>query len=704
MRNKLLIRQAQKHFGSLENIPEAFVPFLKIASESYDRYEKDYRMLEHSVDLSSNEMIELYDKLRYEADELKKMQGEINRILNNVNEVIFSLNITTYQYVYISSACETVYGYTVQDFHTNPFLWKDAIHPEDIHLANEQDERLYKGERFETEYRIVHRNGDIKWVNADVIPTLDNEGNWVRLDVIINDITNIKQAQLKLEETNNQLNHLFNTINDCMFVVDMAAYKLLHISAACAKIYGYNPAEFYADGDLWSNVIHPDDQHVLQEQYRLIYNGEQVFNQYRIIHKDGSIRWIENNVIPTMDEGNKVTRLDGITRDITEQKIAADALRDSEQRYRLISENPTLGITWSSLKDGMLYVNDAFCDMLGYSQKELKGMHYSLFTHPEDNFRDEPFVMKVFEGELNNFRSEKRYITKSRKIIWGSLNLSSVRNEDGSVKYCIAVVQDITSRKKAEAKLKTLNKLLERKVIERTARLEEANKDLEAFNYMISHDLRTPLKGIEMFNSILQKRIEETGDESMLRYLDNIHTCTEEMNNLIKHLLEFSKVGRALGEQDLRRDRIRMKDLVWEVFAGLSSIDAKSKVELVMDDIPDVYADSVLLKQVVVNLLSNAIKYSSKKEVVSIKVEGKVNGRYIDYSITDNGAGFDMKDADKLFKPFSRLHNAEDFKGNGAGLAIVKKIVNFHNGNITARSILGEGATFCFSLPLNNEL
>lgn len=238
---------------------------------------------------------------------------------------------------------------------------------------------------------------------------------------------------------------------------------------------------------------------------------------------------------------------------------------------------------------------------------------------------------------------------------------------------------------------------LEERVKQRTHELEETNKELEAFSYSVSHDLRGPLRTINgKLNFLLLDYTGKTMDNEAVEDVRSIIKTTKEMDELIKVLLDFSKSGK----QPLKLATLKMKKMVEDICRGLSEQENGSNIQFDIQDIPDVQGDEVLIRQVWVNLLSNAVKYSAKKDKTEILVGVIPAENSITYYVKDNGAGFDMKYYDKLFGIFERLHGASEFKGNGVGLALVQRILERHGGTIWANSKVGEGSQFNFTLPL----
>jgi light-regulated signal transduction histidine kinase (bacteriophytochrome) len=278
------------------------------------------------------------------------------------------------------------------------------------------------------------------------------------------------------------------------------------------------------------------------------------------------------------------------------------------------------------------------------------------------------------------------------------LHISSVPDpqKNGDVLWH-GIVVDITDRKMVEEEINKLNASLEERVKERTAQLEEANKELQAFAYSVSHDLRAPLRAIDGFSKFVIEDYGQALDSEGQRLLGLIRSNTQKMDKLITDILSLSRVTR--GEH--RKSLIDMTKMAMSMLNETASPEILEKLEFIIDPLPQTYADSTFIKQVWINLISNAIKFSSLKMKPEIKIGGYKENNYNVYYISDNGVGFNPEYAHKLFGVFQRLHKANEFEGNGVGLAIVQRIIHRHGGKVWAESKEGRGATFYFSLPLS---
>jgi PAS domain S-box-containing protein len=368
-------------------------------------------------------------------------------------------------------------------------------------------------------------------------------------------------------------------------------------------------------------------------------------------------------------------------------------LRESEAKYRNLFDNMLEGFAYCSMlfENGKprdfvyVNVNRAFEQLTG-----LKNVVGKRVTEVIDGIRESnPEMFEIYgsvvrTGEPASFET---YVDGLGR--WFSV--SAYRPEEG---HFVAVFDNITERKRAEEGIRRLNVELEQRVVDRTRQLEAANKELEAFSYSVSHDLRSPLRAIDGFSRILMEDYGDKLDDEGRRLFGVVRGNSRKMGELIDDLLEFSRLGR----KPLSVAEINTKRLVEEVFGELQE-GSERRARLALGALPPVYGDAALIKQAWANLLGNAIKFSSKREQPVIEVSGYMNGAENVYCVKDNGAGFDMQYYDKLFGVFQRLHSTEEFEGTGVGLAIVRRVVSRHGGRVWAEGKLNEGAAFYFTLP-----
>jgi PAS domain S-box-containing protein len=372
-------------------------------------------------------------------------------------------------------------------------------------------------------------------------------------------------------------------------------------------------------------------------------------------------------------------------------------LAESENRFRALFDQAAVGVAQTETSTGKLIrANQHYADLLGFTVGELAALDFQSITHPEDLTEDLRNMERLRSGETRDFTIEKRCFRKDRSVVWVSLTVSPMWDPGEQPTSHIAVVQDITARKRAEAEIQQLNTDLEHRVNERTAQLEASNKELEAFSYSVSHDLRAPLRAIEGFTAMVLASHGHQVDAEAQRLLGVVRANARRMAELIDDLLAFSRLGRS----EIRFQRLNMKEMARAALMEVrGEPDSSEKVELRLGDLPEAEGDFALVRQVWINLLSNAVKFSAGKEKPVVEVWGAVEGDRVVFHVRDNGAGFDMAYAGKLFGVFQRLHGMTEFEGTGVGLALVKRIVSRHGGRVWAEGAVGKGATISFELP-----
>jgi PAS domain S-box-containing protein len=392
--------------------------------------------------------------------------------------------------------------------------------------------------------------------------------------------------------------------------------------------------------------------------------------------------------------------------DITEAKRAKEALEKANAYNRSLLEASLDPLVTISPHGKITDVNSAAEKVTGRLREELIGADFSdYFTDPEKARLGYQQVFK--EGLVQDYELEVRHRDGSTTPVL--YNASVYRDQGGEAVGVFAAARDITTRKRAEEEVRRLNEELEQRVRLRTAQLEASNKELESFSYSVSHDLRAPLRALDGFSRILLEEYRSQLPSKAQRYLDFVRDGASHMGNLIDGLLALSRLGR----QELKRRPVEVAELVKQSMGDLRADVEGTAAEFVVGSLPSCNADPLLLRQVFVNLLSNALKFSRKQEKVRIEI-GALRAheaaqapvhvlRLLDpdswvYYVRDNGVGFDMRYADKLFGVFQRLHRQEEFKGTGIGLATVQQIIHRHGGQVWAEAEVGKGATFYFTL------
>jgi PAS domain S-box-containing protein len=382
-------------------------------------------------------------------------------------------------------------------------------------------------------------------------------------------------------------------------------------------------------------------------------------------------------------------------RDITERRRMQTVLN----HFKSIVESSDDAIIGKDLDGIITSWNPGAEKAFGYSPPEAIGKSM-LMLIPPGRANEEPEILgRIMRGEnVDHFETVR--VCKDGKLIDISATISPLKDGSGKIIGASKIARDITERKQAQEKISQLNIELEQRVIQRTAELEAANQELEAFGYSVSHDLRAPLRAVNGFAGIVLQDFSSQLPEEGKRYLEQIRNGGERMEALIDGLLAFSHLSRQFVNQQV----VDTMKLVQNVLDESQTQWEGCGLEIKTGELPVSHGDPVLLKQVWVNLVSNAIKYTRGREPGIIEI-GCIheNGENV-YFIRDNGAGFDMQYANKLFGVFQRLHGADEFEGTGVGLAIVQRIIHRHGGRVWAQAEVNRGATFYFTLEGKNKL
>jgi PAS domain S-box-containing protein len=492
---------------------------------------------------------------------------------------------------------------------------------------------------------------------------------------------------------------LLGSIEEAALTFDMETFAILDIAPNCKRITGYTSDELIANPQGWQAYIHPDDRKMLRQNNENLYKGNAVRKHFRFYHRDGSLRWVEVKCIPILDDSSTLVKLKGLLKDITRQKKTNKALMESEHLFRQFFDMAHEAILIFDTETGLYCdYNEAALKLYGLSGTEMLAVspadlcpeYQTDGSSSSEGIRH--YIQQVRDGKRPLF--EWTHKKSDGTLVPCEIRLTRIISHQRVL--IRASVLDITERKKAEAQVRALNESLERKVADRTLELTQANAQLETFSYTVSHDLQSPMRVVSGFTRIILDEYSERLDEDGRGMLQMINSNALRMNQLIRDLLDFAK----LGMSQCHREPVDMDSIVSvvvaEVFIGKPNPNAKVNIGPMVS----ASCDRILIRQVWVNLLSNALKYSSKKEHPLIEIGSSLTGTHVTYYIRDNGAGFDMKYAQKLFTVFKRMHSQEEFEGTGVGLATVHSIISRHGGRIWAEAVPDAGATFYFTIPV----
>jgi PAS domain S-box-containing protein len=515
----------------------------------------------------------------------------------------------------------------------------------------------------------------------------------------------LRASNQQLEASNQQLRATEKTLRESealnraivmsipqmMFLKDRNSVYIM-VNESYAGSVGLKPDDFPGRDDL---MIYPAE---LAEKYRaddraVMQTGEPKDLEEPYVAQ-GKEYWVRTIKAPVRNHEGEIFAVLGLFEDITRRKQMEEQLRESERRYRNLFDNAVEGLYQSTPEGRLISANMAFSRMFGYASPEeavklVTNIGSQLYVNSEDRER----ALSIFreQGYIKGFECQLR--RKDNSILWGFINGRLSKTPEGST-YLDGFILDITRRKQDEEEIRTLNEELEQRVADRTAQLAAANKELEAFSYSVSHDLRAPLRAVDGYcHILLEDHAPQLGEEGK-RVCNVISASAREMGTLIDDLLAFSRISRT----NMEPSDIDMTTMARSIFFEVTNQQERDRIDFEVSPLPKAKGDPTLMRQVWTNLLSNAVKFSAKKERSAIKVcAGEQDGNVV-YMVQDNGAGFDMKYVQKLFGVFQRLHSAREFPGTGVGLAIVQRIIGRHGGRIWADGEPGKGATFYFRM------
>lgn len=623
-------------------------------------------------------------RIEQTTEALSASEARFRSLVTALSEIVWTTNpdglvtddIPTWR-IYTGQTCEEVQGTG----------WSRALHPDDLARTLSVWQQAVKNRSsYQVEYRIRRHDGEYRHFAVRGVPVLnadDTLREWVGL---CTDIHDHKLAEEKIR-------HLASIVesSDDAIIGKSLDEQILSWNKGAEQIYGFTAEEII--GRPVSIIVPLPLREELPAIMERVKSGERIVHyETTRIRKDGQPIQVALTISPIKDAHGQIVAASTIARDITERKHAEDEIRKLSRYTRSLIEaslDPLVTISPSGI---ITDVNASTEKATGCTRAELIGTDFSdYFTDPGNARAGYEQVFR--EGSVRDYPLDLRH--RRGGVTPVLYNATVYRNESNEVVGVFAAARDVTERKRAEEEIKKLNQELEQRVIARTAQLESANKELEAFAYSVSHDLRAPLRSIDGFSKILLDDYADKFDEDGRENLQIVRAASQRMAQLIDDILQLSRLNRA----PLRQLPVDLSMLAGMVADDLKKLESRRSVEFVIEPGCTVLADGNLMRVVLENLIGNAWKFTGKRPDAKIEFGREIRDGKPVFFVRDNGVGFDMKYAPKLFGAFQRLHTTSEFPGTGIGLASVQRIIHRHSGEIWIESSLNGGATAYFTIP-----
>ena len=622
----------------------------------------------------------------------------------DINGTFVSINDTELQWL----------GYDREDVigHLN---FRDVTLPSRVPLLEDRMARLLRdGVLGGAEYEMRRKDGSVFHALLSSAAVRDADGRFLHSNTTVVDITARKSAEIALRENQRFLQTITDHVPGMIAYLD-AMLRFRFANAEHLRIYGLDPAKMLGihisevvPAEVWADIgprmqaaLGGQAQHF--EAWRRTVNGESIFinaNYLPDIH-EGLVQGVFVQIVDITERKRVEERVNQLNDEL-EQRIQERSLEllESEQRFRLMVDNLREYCIFFLDSQGLITDwTDSAQRMEGYSPTETLGRHYSLLFERDQPGKamDNANQMMRLAASRGQHELQSWHRRKDGSEYWSHSLLIALRDDQGELKGFAKINRDMTDAKRLDDLMRNINDELENRVADRTEQLLAANKDLESFSYSVSHDLRSPLRHISSFVSLLEEHLTGQLDDTAQKYLSTIGGSARHMSQLIDGLLAFSRLGRSA----VNLTAVDFTLLVDAVVSQLAH-DTQGRVVdwVIAPDLPVVHGDALLLREVWANLLGNAFKYTRPRERARIEVGWSVDPAVgYTFYVCDNGVGFDTKYASKLFGVFQRLHRATEFEGTGIGLALTRRILERHGGSIWAESQAGQGSVFHFSLP-----
>jgi PAS domain S-box-containing protein len=601
---------------------------------------------------------------------------------------------------------EIIFGYEPGTSERDYFDWERRVHPDDLarvhqatHEARDQHQDLV------IQYRIILPDSRLRWINALGRFYYGSDGQPVRMLGVLTDITELKESEEALRRSEEFNRRILDSTGDCIKILDWAG-RLMSMNGPGQRLMEVDDLERYQGADwvsFWDASSCPKALKALETARR----GEIAKFEGFCPTAKGTFKWWEVVITSILNAEGTGEQLLVISRDVTERWQSERNLRESEERFRVTFEQAAVGVAHVGLDGRWLKVNQTLCNSLGYTREELLSKTFQEITYSEDLESDLNYVRQLLAGEIENYCMEKRYICKDGQLIWANLTVTLVRQTDeiadaertempavsriGMPKYFISIIEDISDRKQVEQTLKKRSQELAQlnaSLVKTSALLTERNQELDRFTHIVSHDLKTPLRGIANLAEWIEDDLSGQIPDENQQQLALMRSRVERMDAMINGLLEYSKAGRA----ELNPEVIDVTALITEI---LDLIEVPAQFQIKIDvQVSCLQARRILLNQVLLNLISNAVKHHDRPDGI-LEIGVRDLGQVYEFWVQDDGPGIAPEHHKRIFEIFQTLKSSKE--STGIGLSIVKKIVEAEGGTLQVSSEVDAGSKFSFT-------
>lgn len=547
----------------------------------------------------------------------------------------------------------------------HPDDWKDSIKKLNACFRK-------KTETLEIEARMKTKNKSWIWVLIKgKVLRWDSKGRPLMMYGTHQDITPKKRVE----------NQMVAFIRDSPNAIAMFDQKMRFLSASEKWLKEYQ-LDYTLIGQSYYEIF-PNTKDKVRKFHQACLAGENIVcDEEEIEDQSNNLKWIRWEMKPWYEDQNKIGGILYYMENITAKKHNEELLRINEESFKNSFDYAAVGMALVDNQGQFIKVNDAFCNMLDYSEEELMDKTFQEITYPDDLEKDLAFFNEVLDGKRDSYQMEKRYFGSSGNIVDTLLAVSVIRDSTKKILYFIAQIVDLSQFKLALVQIEKTNK-----------ELAEKNIELEQFAFIAAHDLKEPLRSISALMSLLNTKYSDYLDEKGKKYFELVIDHSKRMGDLIDGILNYSRLG--IGEIQ----KVDLNKIVHTIVSDFLKVDEYSDAIFEIGDLPIIFADISSMKQIFGNLIGNGLKYQEKENQPIIKINSKLDGAFWQFSIADNGIGVDPSNYEKAFTLFKRLHSKSEFSGSGIGLATCQKIVKKYKGEIWMEPNFPKGTIIKFTLP-----